>query len=140
MVRKPILIVDDEKNIRLTLTHSLEPLGFEIDTAVNGEEALTKVQNEDYGLLLMDLRLPGMNGMEVLQRIRKLRPDIQVIIITAYGTIELAVKAMKLGAADFIQKPFAPQEIREAVLQVTDREEGNETGTEMKTRTEREEK
>jgi len=120
MARKSILIVDDEKNIRLTVVHSLEPLGFEIDTAVNGEEALTKIQNEDYGLLLMDLRLPGMNGMEVLQRIRELRLDVKVIIITAYGTIELAVKAMKLGAVDFIQKPFAPQEIREAVLQATD--------------------
>jgi len=118
MAPKRILIVDDEKNIRLMLAHCLEPLGFEIDTAVNGEEALTKVVNEDYGLTLMDIRLPGMSGMEVLRRIRELRPDIRVIVITAYGTIETAVKAMKLGAADFIQKPFAPQEIRDAVLQV----------------------
>lgn len=122
MGQKRILILDDEKNIRLTLAQSLESIGFETETAVNGEEALTKVENEDYGLLLLDLRLPGMDGMEVLRRIREFRPDIGVIVLTAYGTIDLAVRAMKLGAVDFIQKPFAPQEIREAVLQATDRE------------------
>ena len=128
MARKPILIVDDEKNIRLTLAQSLEPLGFEIDTAVNGEEALEKVKNADFELLLLDLRLPGMDGMEVLRRIRELRPDIRIIMLTAYGTIDLAVTALKLGAADFIQKPFAPQEIRDAVARVMERERVPEKG------------
>ena len=117
MARKPILIVDDEKNIRLTLAQSLEPLGLEIETAVNGEEALERVRSRDFGLLLLDLRLPGMDGMEVLRRVHELRPDIRVVVLTAYGTVESAVKAMRLGAVDFIQKPFAPREIREAVLE-----------------------
>jgi FixJ family two-component response regulator len=116
MQERPILIVDDEKNIRLTVSHSLESLGVQVETAVNAEEALNRIKAENYGVLLMDLRLPGMDGMEALRRIRALRPDIQIIIVTAFGSIELAVQAMKLGAVDFIQKPFAPQEIREAVL------------------------
>jgi DNA-binding response OmpR family regulator len=122
MTRKPVLIVDDEKNIRLTLSQSLESLELETDTAVNGEEALAKLKDKDYGLVLLDLRMPGMDGMEVLRRLREIRPDIRVIIITAYGTIESAVDAMKLGAVDFIQKPFSPKEIRGLVLQVMDRE------------------
>ncbi|MEJ2364009.1 MAG: response regulator [Deltaproteobacteria bacterium] len=121
MTRKPVLIVDDEKNIRLTLSQSLESLELETDTAVNGEEALAKLKEKDYGLVLLDLRLPGMDGMEVLRRLREIRPDVQVIIITAYGTIESAVDAMKLGAVDFIQKPFSPKEIRGLVSLVLDR-------------------
>jgi CheY-like chemotaxis protein len=120
--KKPILVVDDEKNIRLTLSQSLESLGFPIQTAVNGEEALQKLEEAEFGLLLLDLKMPGMDGMEVLHRVRDRWPTIPVIIITAHGTIEFAVDAMKLGAVDFIQKPFSPREIRELVLQVLQRE------------------
>jgi len=120
--RKNLLIVDDEKNIRLTLAQSLESLGLDIDTAVNGEEALQKLTIGEYGLLLLDLKMPGMDGMEVLKHICDSRPDIRVIIITAHGTIDTAVEAMKLGAVDFIQKPFAPDEIRELVKTVIDRD------------------
>jgi len=126
MTGKPVLIVDDEKNIRMTLSQSLESLELETDTAVNGEEALAKLKEKDYGLILLDLRMPGMDGMEVLRQVREVRPDIRVIIITAYGTIESAVDAMKLGAVDFIQKPFAPKEIRGLVSQVMDREKLDE--------------
>ena len=123
---KPILIVDDEKNIRLTLSRSLEHLGVEIGTAVNGEEALTKLKKKEFGLILLDLKMPGINGMEVLRQVTEIRPDIRIIIITAHGTIESAVEAMKLGAVDFIQKPFTPSEIRELVSQVIDREKLDE--------------
>ena len=126
MISKPILIVDDEKNIRLTLSQALETLGAEIDTAANGEEALTKLKEKEFGLILLDIRMPGMDGMEVLRRVRQVRPDIRVIMITAYGTIESAVEAMKLGAVDFLQKPFDPEEIRELVLRVADREKLDE--------------
>jgi CheY-like chemotaxis protein len=120
MVSKPILIVDDEKNIRLTLLTSLEDLGVETDIAGNGEEALYKLKQKDFEVILLDLHMPGVNGMDVLREVRKIRPDIGVIIITAYGTVELAVEAMKLGAVDFIQKPFVPGEIREMVARVID--------------------
>jgi DNA-binding response OmpR family regulator len=126
MINKPILIVDDEKNIRLTLSQALETLGAEIDTAANGEEALTKLKGRKFGLILLDIRMPGMDGMEVLRQVREIRPDIRVIMITAYGTVESAVEAMKLGAVDFLQKPFDPEEIRELVLRVMDREKLDE--------------
>ncbi len=126
MKDKSVLIVDDEKNILLTLSQSLEALQLEIETATNGEEALAKLKEKGFGLILLDLRMPGMDGMEVLRQVREIRPDICIIMITAYGTIELAVEAMKLGAVDFIQKPFSPEEIRELVSRVIDREKIDE--------------
>ncbi|MDD5766368.1 MAG: response regulator [Candidatus Marinimicrobia bacterium] len=120
---KSILIVDDEKNIRLTLSQSLEVLKAEVDTAVNGEEALAKLKEKDFNLILLDLKMPGIDGIEVLRQIREIRPDIRVIIITAHGTIDSAVETIKLGAVDFIQKPFAPNEIRELVSRVIDRDQ-----------------
>ena len=126
MINKPILIVDDEKNIRLTLSQALETLGAEIDTAANGEEALEKLKGREFGLILLDIRMPGMDGMEVLRRVREIRPDIRVIMITAYGTVDSAVEAMKLGAVDFLQKPFDPEEIRELVSRVMDRDKLDE--------------
>ncbi len=126
MKDKSVLIVDDERNILLTLSQSLEALRLETDTATNGEEALAKLKEKEFGLILLDLRMPGLDGMEVLRQVRGIRPDIRMIMITAYGTIELAVEAMKLGAIDFIEKPFSPEEIRELVSRVMDREKLDE--------------
>jgi CheY-like chemotaxis protein len=121
---KPVLIVDDEKNIRLALSRSLEILGVETESTQDGEEALAKLREKEFGLILLDIRMPGMDGMEVLRQVRESSPDIRIIILTAYGTIELAVEAMKLGADDFIQKPFVPEQIRERVARLIDREHG----------------
>lgn len=118
MNEKPILIVDDEKNIRLTLSHCLDSLGYPVETAGDGEEAVAKVKEQDYACVLLDLRMPGMDGMEALKAMRSSRPLLRVIILTAHGTVDSAVEAMKLGAVDFIQKPFLPDAIRELVLNV----------------------
>jgi DNA-binding NtrC family response regulator len=123
MNRKSVLIVDDEKNIRLTLSQALEPLDLDIQTAVNGEEGLARLREQACDVLLLDLKMPGLDGMDVLRSVRETRPATRVVIITAHGTIESAVEAMKLGAVDFIQKPFAPQEIRDLVSRVIDREQ-----------------
>lgn len=123
MKTKPILIVDDEKNIRLTLSQALEALDIEIHAAVNGEEALGMLAESSYSLILLDLKMPGMDGMDVLRKVREEHPDIKVIIITAHGSIDAATEAMKLGAADFVQKPFAPKEIRTLVTNVLERDE-----------------
>jgi DNA-binding response OmpR family regulator len=122
METQAILVVDDEKNIRLTLSQSLEPIGLPVETAVNGEEALQKLHAERFGLVFLDLKMPGIDGMAVLRRIKDHWPGTRVIIITAHGTIESAVEAMKQGAVDFIQKPFSPAEIRELTTQVLARE------------------
>jgi DNA-binding response OmpR family regulator len=122
--KSKLLVVDDEKNIRLTIAQSLEKLELEVDGAVNGEEALQKLKQDDYRLVLLDLKLPGMDGVEVLRRLRGFNQKIKVLIITAHGTVENAVEAMKLGAVDFIQKPFTPNEIRGFVNKALARSEG----------------
>lgn len=119
---KKILIVDDEKNIRMTLSHCLKNQKHDIELAVNGEEGLNKIQNNTFDLVLLDIKMPGLTGMEVLQRIREKGNDVNIIMMTAYGTIERAVEAMKLGAIDFISKPFTPEQIREIVKKVLDRQ------------------
>ena len=122
MGKKTVLVVDDEKNIRLTFSETMTQMGFDTRTASNGEEALTKIQGAEFDLVLLDLRMPGMDGIEVLRRIRERYPKVRVIMITAHGTVESAVEAMKFGAVDFIQKPCTPDEIRELVGKVMERE------------------
>ena len=123
MPNQRILIVDDEKNIRLTMKQTLQTLGYEISTAVDGQDALKKLAVQEFDLLLLDLRMPGLDGVEVLRRVVRLRPDIRVIIVSAHGTVENAVEVIKLGAVDFIQKPFSPQELRQIVAEVLDRDQ-----------------
>jgi DNA-binding NtrC family response regulator len=109
------LAVDDEKNIRLMLTQALTAEDTLVETAVNGEEALAKLDQSSYDLLLLDLRLPGMTGVEVLREVRERDAKLPIIILTAHGTVESAVEALRIGAVNFLQKPFAPRELREAV-------------------------
>jgi DNA-binding NtrC family response regulator len=123
MPNQRILIVDDEKNIRLTMTQTLQTLGYEISAAVDGQDALKILTEQEFDLLLLDLRMPGLDGVEVLRRVVRLRPDIRVIIVSAHGTVENAVEVIKLGAVDFIQKPFSPQELRQIVAEVLDRDQ-----------------
>lgn len=113
-----ILIVDDERNIRLTLSIALEALKIPVDAAASGEEALAKLSKKPFKLMVLDLKLPGLDGLEVLRRVSEKYPDLKVIIITAYGSVEVAVDAMKAGAVDFLQKPFNPTEVRDVVSRV----------------------
>ncbi|MDK2918641.1 MAG: hypothetical protein PWQ37_1374 [Candidatus Petromonas sp.] len=122
-MNKKILIVDDEKNIRMTLRHCLKEQNYDIDIAINGDEALNKIQNQKFDLVLLDIKMPGLTGMQVLEKLRNRGNDVNIIMMTAYGTIEKAVEAMKLGAIDFISKPFTPDEIRNIVKDVLSRQE-----------------
>lgn len=122
MKERKVLIVDDEKNIRMTLSQTLADMELSIETAINGEEALAKSEGTKFDILFLDLKMPGMDGMEVLRQIKDSQPDVKVIIITAHGSIEIAVEAMKLGAVDFLQKPYTPNEIRELVSTIIKRE------------------
>jgi DNA-binding NtrC family response regulator len=101
-----LLIVDDEENIRLILESVFTDAGYQVDTAVNGLQALEKIKSFYPEILLLDKNMPYMNGMETLQRIKKHYPNIVVIMVTAYGDISSAVEAMKMGAYDYIEKPF----------------------------------
>ncbi len=119
---RSVLIVDDEKSIRLTLAMALEKLNIPVAQAENGEEALDMLAKKSYSLMLLDLRMPGIDGMEVLRRISELRPEVKVVIITAYGSIETAVEALKLGAVDFLEKPFNTEDVRQLVSSLLDQE------------------
>ncbi|AMV70942.1 hypothetical protein JCM30471_27620 [Desulfuromonas carbonis] len=118
-----ILIVDDEKNILMTVRHALEPKGYEVVAATTGEEALRQLEQQSFDLLLLDLRLPGIGGMSVLQTVSEQHPQVPVVIVSAYGTVGNAVEAMKLGAIDFLEKPFSPEELRETVRRILARRE-----------------
>jgi DNA-binding NtrC family response regulator len=121
-----ILIVDDSKNIRITIQHLLENENHEFDIAMNGEEALDKILTNEFDLVFLDIRMPTLDGMEVLREIRKKGNKTPVVILSAYGTVDNAVEAMKLGVVDFMTKPFTPTEIRELLQSFEKREALNE--------------
>ena len=104
-----ILVVDDERNIRNNLTIVLESAGYNVDASGDGEDALTKCKERHYDIALVDIQMPKMGGLELLRYLRTLRPNLPVVILTAYGTVGRAVEAMKLGAVDFLEKPFDPK-------------------------------
>jgi class 3 adenylate cyclase len=106
-----ILVVDDDPDIREVLRDRLESLGCRVLVAPSGKEGLELLEKHSPQMVLLDIEMPGMNGLEVLKEIRRREIDVTVVIITAYGTIERAVQAMKEGAYDFIPKPFEPEQI-----------------------------
>ncbi len=101
-----VLIVDDERSSRVTTAHQLRGAGYEAQIAANAFEALAALREEPFDVVLTDLRMPGKSGVELLQEIREAWPETDVLVMTAYGSVETAVKALKEGAADYLQKPF----------------------------------
>src|SRR3954463_2714879 len=100
-----ILIIDDEKAIRKTLTEILSFEGYKLDEAGDGEEGLKKFREKNYDVVLCDIKMPKVDGLDFLQKAVEINPDIPVIMISGHGNIETAVEAVKKGAYDFIQKP-----------------------------------
>ena len=100
-----ILIVDDEKSIRNTLREILEFEKYNVEEAVDGLDCLTKVKQNSYDVILLDIKMPNLDGMETLERIQILSPDTPVVMISGHATIDTAVEAVKKGAFDFISKP-----------------------------------
>jgi DNA-binding response OmpR family regulator len=113
-----ILIVDDEPNVRLSFRTALETAGYAVDEAADGPEALDRLESSPARLVLLDLKMPQLSGMEVLRRLRAVGNLVPVVIITAHGRIPDAVMAIKLGAIDFVSKPLTPNELRRVVEEV----------------------
>jgi len=116
-----VLVIDDEKNIRTTLQVCLEGLGAEVATAATPEAAAAAVERAPFDLAFLDLRLRDANGLDLLPRLLAVRPELQVIIVTAYATFDTAVEAVKRGAVDYLPKPFTPAQIEHAVEQAASR-------------------
>jgi DNA-binding NtrC family response regulator len=110
-MRKRILIADDEEIVIRSCLRILPEEKFEIETVSNGLEAIEKIAENEYDMLILDIMMPKMTGMEVLQRVKETHPDIDVIMITGLNQIDTAVEAMKLGAFDYLPKPFDPEEL-----------------------------
>ena len=101
-----VLVIDDEVGIRMGCQRALSSQNYEVDSAASGEEGLEKIAREGYDLVLLDIMMPGMGGMETLKCITEIDPNLVCVVITGYATVELAVQAIKQGAYDFITKPF----------------------------------
>jgi len=116
MPQTRVLIIDDEPHLREVMRLALETEGYAVATAADGPEGLERFgTGAGWDLVLLDQRMPGMEGLEVLGELKARDPQIRVVMVTAYGTIELAVDAMKAGALDFLRKPFTPDVLRGAV-------------------------
>jgi DNA-binding response OmpR family regulator len=113
-----ILIVDDEPNVRLGFRTTLETVGYAVAEAEDGQSALDALAQSPASLVLLDLQMPGLGGMEVLRRLRAAGNSVPVVIVTAHGRIPDAVAAMKLGAIDFLSKPLTPNALRGVVREV----------------------
>jgi NtrC-family two-component system response regulator AlgB len=116
-----VLVIDDEKNIRATLTMCLESIGCTVTAAASGEVALAALEREAADVAFLDLRLGDEDGLALLPRLLAVRPELAVVVITAYATVDTAVTAIKQGAVDYVPKPFTPAQIRHVVEQLTAR-------------------
>jgi DNA-binding NtrC family response regulator len=127
-----VLIIDDEAEIRESLQTLLEFEGYEVEAAANGAQGLSKLGDRPFDLVLLDLALPDRNGLELLPEIRAIDPQISVIMITAYGTVEDAVRAMQSGAANFLQKPWDNEKLLADVRAVVARRRAEEENIQLK--------
>jgi two-component system response regulator AtoC len=122
MIPKRVLIVDDEENFRHMLSVILKKEGYDVEAASNGEEALQKVTLSPYDQVLCDIRMPKMDGLDFLNEAKKAGVDATIIMMSAYGTVDIAIEAIKLGAYDYISKPFKPDEVILTLKKAEERE------------------
>jgi len=106
-----ILLVDDEEEFVTTLAERLEIRGFAPQTATDGEQALEMIKNNDYDVIVLDLMMPGLNGLDVLQRIKRRTPDLPVILLTGHGSTREGMEGMRHGAFDYLMKPLDIDEL-----------------------------
>jgi len=118
-----ILLVDDEANVRTVFSDVLKRAGYRVKAVENGHKAVKEVEEKTYNLALVDLRMPKMDGIEVLENIKKKKPEIPVIIYTGYGSVTTAVEAMRKGASDYLNKPFSPEELKLAIKKVLEQKD-----------------
>jgi len=105
MAKDKVLLVDDNVEFTTALAERMEVRGFSVDTAESGATALDKIKDAAYDAVILDLAMPGMDGIETMKRLLEKQPDLQIILLTGYASVEKGIEAMKLGAVDFLEKP-----------------------------------
>lgn len=115
MITEKILVVDDESTICDSVKKILSRKGFEVENTLNATDAIEKMKNKKFDILITDLMMPEVSGMELIELVKKYYPEIDVLVITGYATIDSAVQATKLGALDYLQKPFTPNELTDRI-------------------------
>ena len=113
-----VLIIDDEENIRRTTAMALEGMGYETAGVGNRSSALKQLENGEFDVAFLDLKLDGESGLDLLPELLKLNPRLEVVVFTAYASVETAVEAMRRGATDYIPKPFTPEQIRRVLAKI----------------------
>lgn len=116
-----LLIVDDEEQFVEALSERLSMRDYDVTTALTGEDAIKKITNYNFDVVILDVRLPGVDGTEVLRTIKNLKPLTEVIMLTGHGTVELAIEGMKLGAFDFLMKPCETEDLTVKIDKAHDR-------------------
>src|SRR5512145_110618 len=116
-----VLVVDDEFSMRDSLVHWFEKDGYRTGSAQDAREALRRLEEERWDVILLDIKMPGMDGLELQRRIREVDPDLPVIMITAFASVQSAVQALKEGAFDYVTKPIDPDELSHLVQRAVER-------------------
>ncbi|MEK7798499.1 MAG: response regulator, partial [Acidobacteriota bacterium] len=120
-MKEKILVVDDDEGVRQVLGQSLQEAGYRVSSAESGEKAVAAAHEEAFDLVILDMVLPRVDGMEVLREITAAKPELPVVMITGYASVETAIKAMKMGAVDYIVKPFRMEEVELVVGKALER-------------------
>jgi DNA-binding NtrC family response regulator len=120
-LKAKVLLVDDEVDFLEAMAERLKTRGLKVSTATSGEDAITHVDKEEYDLIILDLSMPGIDGLETLKRIKTRQPDAEIIILTGQGSIRTSIEAMKLGAEDFLQKPVDISELMDKIIEAKDK-------------------
>jgi DNA-binding NtrC family response regulator len=120
MTKKKVLVIDDEQIVLNSVNKILSQGDYEVEATLSGRQGLERALGETYDLVLTDVRMPDMGGMLILRDIKKAKPSMPVIIITGYANVQTAMQAMKLGAAEYIEKPFTPDQLLRAVKTAVD--------------------
>jgi len=115
MEKKKVLVIDDERIVLDSITKILKEENFTVDVFMSGRQGLAAATQDDYDLVLTDLRMPDIGGMRILRDVKRLKPAVPVVMITGFGTVKSAVQAMKLGAAEYLEKPFSPDQLVKTV-------------------------
>ena len=123
-MKHTVLIVDDEKEICDLLQDFLTQEGYQVSTATNGMEAISLGTQNRFDLALLDIKMPGMDGIEAFCELKKVKKDMEVIILTGYGTLKTAKEAMRLGAHDYLTKPFDLRLVKDVIREALERNEG----------------